>query len=494
MTEHDDTLDARLRRSLDSAADAPALPTSVVDGAADRRAPRLVNRGRIARASSGAALALAGATAIALVVIPATLPGVPNEPLFTAAGADSGSGGESGGAALGAAETSRMAQWIDYTYLPGAGLSDQAGAGRVHAFERPASGEESIREVAAAVGIEGEPAASDYSDAAYPTLVIGAEDGTEASLVLGDYGTGAWWFSDPDANPIYSPDEANPQSAGAVPSEADAREDARELFAATGLDVDADDIRVHGDDWLVTATASLEVGGVRTAIEWAASWSSTGELAWASGHTAQITDRGEFATVSAVDALPRLADGRWFGAGGPDWQGGVSILADSAAGATARSGSGITSEPSDPDAPVSSPVDPTAPSAPVESPAPGVEPDPAPSPIPDNEPQPKPDMTVEPLPDTEPLPGTEPEPVPVPVPEPTIEPMPEPAPTPEEVTVTLDEAEATVLLVWDAEGNAWLVPGYAFLQPEGWYSTVISLVEGVIALPEPIEMELFRED
>jgi len=37
------------------------------------------------------------------------------------------------------------------------------------------------------------------------------------------------------------------------------------------------------------------------------------------------------------------------------------------------------------------------------------------------------------------------------------------------------------------------VPGYAYLQPEGWYSTVISLVEGVIALPEPIEMELFRE-
>ena len=53
--------------------------------------------------------------------------------------------------------------------------------------------------------------------------------------------------------------------------------------------------------------------------------------------------------------------------------------------------------------------------------------------------------------------------------------------------MTVEKAEATLLLLWDAEGNAWLVPGYAMQQPEGWWNAVVSLVEGVIALPEPID-------
>src|SRR5690606_28893559 len=52
-------------------------------------------------------------------------------------------------------------------------------------------------------------------------------------------------------------------------------------------------------------------------------------------------------------------------------------------------------------------------------------------------------------------------------------------PTPEVVTVTLDRAEATLLMLWDVDGNAWLVPGYAFENPEGdFWTTIVSLVEG----------------
>jgi hypothetical protein len=77
-----------------------------------------------------------------------------------------------------------------------------------------------------------------------------------------------------------------------------------------------------------------------------------------------------------------------------------------------------------------------------------------------------------------------------PLPEPTlVDPMPEPLPTPETVIVTVDEAHATLLLLWDSEGNAWLVPGYAMPHPDGWFSTVVSLIEGVITLPEPIAIE-----
>ncbi|MBU1586589.1 MAG: hypothetical protein KKH51_01435 [Actinobacteria bacterium] len=50
--------------------------------------------------------------------------------------------------------------------------------------------------------------------------------------------------------------------------------------------------------------------------------------------------------------------------------------------------------------------------------------------------------------------------------------------------MTVDTAEPTLLLMWDADGGAWLVPGYAMKVSEGWWSSVVSLVDGVIALPE----------
>ncbi len=52
--------------------------------------------------------------------------------------------------------------------------------------------------------------------------------------------------------------------------------------------------------------------------------------------------------------------------------------------------------------------------------------------------------------------------------------------------MTVDNAAATLVLMWDADGNAWLVPGYAMQMPEGWWTAVVSLVDGVIALPEPL--------
>lgn len=68
-----------------------------------------------------------------------------------------------------------------------------------------------------------------------------------------------------------------------------------------------------------------------------------------------------------------------------------------------------------------------------------------------------------------------------------VDPIPTDTPTPEVVNVTVETAESTLLLMWDADGNAWLVPGYAMKVNDGWWSSVVSLVDGVIALPEPVE-------
>lgn len=67
--------------------------------------------------------------------------------------------------------------------------------------------------------------------------------------------------------------------------------------------------------------------------------------------------------------------------------------------------------------------------------------------------------------------------------------FPEPGET---VTVRVDSAELAPLLVWDASGTAWIVPGYVMRHgPEPWNaSAVISLEEGVIVLPEPMMAEI----
>jgi len=73
-------------------------------------------------------------------------------------------------------------------------------------------------------------------------------------------------------------------------------------------------------------------------------------------------------------------------------------------------------------------------------------------------------------------------------------PMDEPYyPEPGEVlTLTVESSEEAPLLVWDASGTAWLVPGYIMRHgSESWNtSAVISLEDGVIQLPEPTMVDV----
>lgn len=54
----------------------------------------------------------------------------------------------------------------------------------------------------------------------------------------------------------------------------------------------------------------------------------------------------------------------------------------------------------------------------------------------------------------------------------------------EVVDVTVESAELVLVTVYDAQGNAWLVPGYALTHSLGWIESVIAVEDGVIALPE----------
>ena len=65
----------------------------------------------------------------------------------------------------------------------------------------------------------------------------------------------------------------------------------------------------------------------------------------------------------------------------------------------------------------------------------------------------------------------------------------EPTQQPSEVTVTIGSAKPLLLQVWDKNFGSWLVPGFALSGNEGSVNFIVSLVEGVIELPEPIEVQ-----
>lgn len=64
---------------------------------------------------------------------------------------------------------------------------------------------------------------------------------------------------------------------------------------------------------------------------------------------------------------------------------------------------------------------------------------------------------------------------------------------PQKVTLKLTGSESTLLMIYDKSGGAWLVPGYILKNDQGWFDAIISLVEGVIELPEPYAVEPLPE-
>lgn len=456
MTQNDD-LTNRLRHGVDRGA-APELSADLVTGAASRPAPR--DPARTVRVAGSVTLGIAALAVAAVVVVPSL---TPRAPLFTAA---QGSGQTSAMSV----ERSRVADskigwWVDYNYSADPSLSTEPGRGVVYRLVLDATDPvQRTTALAAALGIDGTATEAEWSDAAFPTWIVGPQDGTAKNLSFSAFGTGDWWYNDPTAasisicDPSVTPEQAD-EYACVLPADApenlaptgdEARALAAELFASTGYDVDASDIELYADDWATTATAYLVVDGQRTALSWNASWSNTGELSYAYGHSVRVEAQGTFDTVSPTDAVTRLEDGRWFGAAGPDFQGGGAIAfaadavrSDGAPADAAEPTDTPTEEPAEP-SPTPTPGDPYNPDVPVEEPV-----DPAPAP------------------DETPL----------------------PEPTPEVVDVVVDNATATLVLLWDVDGNAWLVPGYAMQMDEGWWNAVVSLVDGVIALPEPMVFE-----
>jgi len=317
----------------------------------------------------------------------------------------------------------KMSMWVEYEYVAGSGLSTAAGSDQVYQLTLNGSPEALVEKLAARFGVEGKLSKETYDEGKTYNYFFGNKAKSEAASVSVYWtGTGSWYYGDYSK---YS-EKVN------LPSKASALAAAQEIFADTGLDVSEDAITLTSGDWGMVAQASMQVGGEDTALEWTVNWAPNGEIIGVSGHSVSIEAKGTFGTISAKDSVKRLGDWRYSGSAASSYYGGGMAM-------MSRSGtvsSDVTESGTEPS------VEPTA--------------------------EPYGDDTVEPNEVT-----TE---------EPTVDPIPEP--TPEKLVMKLVSSKKTHLLIWDANGGAWLVPGYMLKNTDGWYSSVISLVDGVIALPK----------
>lgn len=498
MSTSNDDLDARLKKAFTPDTQTTAGDTVIDPDTLQARRVTLVNpKARRATALAGATGALATIAAVAVVT---TSVFGPQEPLFTLAG---GMGGE--GAALSAESAdTRIAQWVEYRYVAGESLSKDSGRGEVYQLVLTGTPESVLTDVGQVFGITGDINESLYFDPAYPSYVIGSREWDGGpSVTINWMGTGSWWYSDPAAYPEPDCPEVDPNTepdsdgdpdrvieesdiiecvytapTGSFPSEAEAKRLAADIFSQTGFPVEANDVRVlYADEWGMSLAASLTVAGEETAIEWALGIAPGGIISYASGHSITVENRGEFDTISAYDAVERLEDGNWWGSPGPEFYDNQPMIAEARlAEDTTDTNTSDTNTDTSTDPSTDTPVSDTDSNDGEMSEGSGTDPEtPTDTSSDPTEPtEPTPDTPVDSGEVIEPLPGDD---VPIQT-------------EPEVVEVTVTSAKDALLLVYDQSGGAWFVPGFVMVHDQGWWVSVISLIEGVIQMPEPMDYDI----
>lgn len=430
MNENFDELQARLQ-SADPARDSSVLNEGLVAQAPLAKPKRLPLSRRIKLALlSGSSVAAVSTLTLAVSLA------LPQQPLIQMA-----SGGQQGRAEAmlssdAAAPGMKMIapMWIEYEYDTTA-LSEETGRGNVYQLVLDGDPKQKLQQLADFFGVEGEIREEEWSSPEYPTFAIGKP---ERQVSITWAGTGNFYFNSWDENSYRCENKTITLEDGSsyescepiatpelIPSVDAIRAEAFKIFEEFGLGITKDKIRVDRSDWGASAIGAVQIEGQDTALEWWINYDGLGRLSSVSGHFAKPLSRGEFNTVSAKDAAARIKDGRWFGSPAS------SVWSQYSQGAMGLRTTDAVS-------------------------APAVEP--------------APEATTKESSDTE----VDVQPIDV---------------KPEIVTLKLTGSEKQLLMIYDKSGGAWLVPGYLLKNDQGWFDSIISLVEGVIELPEPYVVE-----
>jgi hypothetical protein len=347
------------------------------------------------------------------------------QPIIQLAASQGGSDNRSAAMSESSEDKMMIMPFTTYSYVAGAGLSSETGSDQVYKLSRTGDPESVLAKIAEVFDVQGSVKKyPDFSDQ-NPGYFFGESDdpwgadNLNPTVSLWWSGTGSWNYYNPGDVTRSSSSCVEPDADGVcqewteilptpelLPTRAEAIAKAIEIFGETGLSVTESDLRIDYSEWGVYISAAMSVEGQPTSIEWYIGWSSIGEISFAGGHSVVAEAVGTFDTISAVQAVERLDDWRWFGSAATyfydKYQGSNGDIAVR------------TDEMIEPGT--------TEPEQPVE---------------------------------------------------------------PEVITVTIVSADRALVSIWDAAGDVWLVPGLIMVNDQGWLSSVISVVEGVIALPEP---------
>ena len=339
--------------------------------------------------------------------------------------------------------------FFSYDYVAGPNLSNEGGSGQIYKLVRTGTPESILQKVSRLFDVQGSVKKfPDFSEA-NPGYFFGESDdpwgidNQNPIVSVWWSGTASWYYSNPSDSSISSSCSSmdaegfceewiEPVSTPELlPSKSEAIAKALEVFNATGLAVTESDLRVDMSEWGVSVSAAMAVDNQPTSIEWYIGWGSDGEISYAQGHSVVAQAVGTYNTISPVQAMDRLDQWIWYGSP-PSYlyEKYPAIYSDMS----------VRNEPL---------VDPEVSETEVIA-----------EPI-----EPSPSETSSAVPEP-----SETEPAPV---------------EPQVVTLTIVRAESALLGIWDAAGDVWLVPGWVMFNDEGWWSTVISLIEGIIALPDP---------
>jgi hypothetical protein len=429
----------------DPASVGPVLNESVVAKAAMGKPARFASF-RVARLTMAAAsLSIVGLAATSL-----SLPQTAQEPLFVlsqgGAQTTNAMSTEAGTADGKMVADSMIMPWYRYNYIAG-DLSTSTGRGKVYQAELVGNPIEILNRLAGYFGVQGQPKLDEWATPEYPSYSVMSNN---KSLNIYFSGTGSWYYSswrDYDYSCSANSSEGAEDSSELtrertqeycdpkptpelIPAEAELVRQAVELFRGVGTSVDSSQARVWRDDWGAWVNFPNIQNGVNTGMDFHVGWDMAGQISYASGYSFRLIERGEFDTISALDAVPRIADGRWYGGAASHYYEDLYVTSDVA---------------------VSSPM--------------------ARSPQEEVSIEAEIEAGGEKIEIIEPAPGLFYE-------------------EPEVMDLMVVRSEIATLSVFDAAGNFWFVPGYLLFNEQGWFDSIISLEEGIIQLPEPFNYDV----
>ena len=373
---------------------------------------------------------LAGATAIFIAVPMLNLPGSSTGLIELGVSAQQGAAGsKSAPGMLSSAQDEiggkmMMPNPFSYVYQAGSDLSAEQSQGGVYQLALTGSAKSVLSQAAKALGVTGEVFEPEYSTPEFPTFLIGSKDGTTQSVAVTWTGTGNWWYNNPAAYPAPDCAEFAKADDGSEYCNRYQEQKPTPELQPTKAEMVSQAMRIFSATGLKVSAADV----------------STSSNEWGSSAFASLQIDGQDSPVEW--SLYWAANGTLASASGHS----VSLV---------DKGDFKTISPRDAVSRISDwrysgsisqslwaryQTNMQTPAIAYDSP-----------------------MVRE---------GD----------------SVEPEPTPKVVTVTVNKSVATPMMIWDSAGKAWIVPGYLLIGDQGWLTPVFSLADGVVTLPEPVEI------